>query len=90
MRPLFYFLFDQNTMRHLFFVQFKHKNADILILTFEKMNEATFFLFKSEKKRDEGHLKQMREGLRNNLLFFSLRYNIIETIGSHCGGSGER
>ena len=42
MRPLFlffichffYFLFDQNTMRHLFFVHFKHKNADILILTF--------------------------------------------------------
>ena len=31
-----------------------------------------FFLFKSEKKTDEGHLKQMREGLRNNLLFFSL------------------
>ena len=36
MRPLFYFLFDQNTMRHLFFVNFKHKNVDILILTFEK------------------------------------------------------
>ena len=35
-RPLFYFLFDQNTMRHFFFVHFKHKNADILILTFEK------------------------------------------------------
>ena len=34
------------------------------------MNEATFFLFKSEKKTDEGHLKQMREGLRNNYLFF--------------------
>ena len=32
----FYFLFDQNTMRLLFFVHFKHKNADILILTFEK------------------------------------------------------
>ena len=46
-------------MRHLFFVHFKHKIADI-------MNEATFFLFKSEKKTDEGHLKQMREGLRNN------------------------
>ena len=27
------------------------------------------FLFKSEKKTDEGHLKQMREGLRNNYLF---------------------
>ena len=27
------------------------------------------FLFKSEKKTDEGHLKQMREGLRNNLFF---------------------
>ena len=37
------------------------------------MNEATFFLFKSEKKIDEGHLKHMREGPRNNLLlFFSL------------------
>ena len=39
-----------------------------------KINEATFFLFKSEKKTDEGHLKQMREGLRNNLFFlFGLR-----------------
>ena len=55
MRPLFYFLFDQNTMRHLFFVHFKHKNADILILTFKKkMNEATFFLFKSEKRQMRG------------------------------------
>ena len=53
-------------MRHLFFVHFKHKNAGILILTLKKMNETTFFLFKSEKKTDEGHLKQMREGLRNN------------------------
>ena len=35
-----------------------------------KINEATFFLFKSEKKTGEEHLKQMREGLRNNLLFF--------------------
>ena len=34
------------------------------------MNEATFFSFKSKKKTDEGHLKQMREGLRSNLLFF--------------------
>ena len=35
-----------------------------------KINEATFFfLFKSEKKTDEGHLKQMREGLRNNYFF---------------------
>ena len=36
------------------------------------MNKGIFFLFKSEKKTDEGHLKQMREGPRNNLLFFSL------------------
>ena len=35
-----------------------------------KINEATFFLFKSEKKTDEGHLKQMREGLRKNLFFY--------------------
>ena len=53
-------------MRHLFFVHFYHKNADILILTFEKNESGHFFLFKSEKKTDEGHLKQMREGLRNN------------------------
>ena len=52
-------------MGHLFFVHFKHKNDDILILTFKKINEAM-----SVKKADEGHLKQMREGLRNNLLFF--------------------
>ena len=30
-----------------------------------KINQATFFLLKSEKKTDEGHLKQMRECLRN-------------------------
>ena len=35
-----------------------------------KINEATFLLFKSEKKTDEWHLKQMREGLRN--IFFYL------------------
>ena len=34
-----------------------------------RINVATF-LFKSEKKTGEGHLKQMREGLRNNLYFF--------------------
>ena len=33
-----------------------------------KINEATFFKFKSEKKTDEGHFKQMREGLRNIFL----------------------
>ena len=33
-----------------------------------KINEATF-LFKSEKKTDEGHLKQIGEGLRNIFLF---------------------
>ena len=35
-----------------------------------KINEATFFLFKSEKKTDEGHLKKMKEGMRN--IFFYL------------------
>ena len=28
-----------------------------------------FFLFKFEKKTDEGHLKQTREGLKNIFLF---------------------
>ena len=40
-----------------------------------KINEAISFLFKSDKKTDEGHLKQMREGLRNFFLnnFFGLK-----------------
>ena len=39
-----------------------------------KINKAPFF-FKSEKKTDEGHLKQMRAGLRNDLFFlFGLSY----------------
>ena len=33
-----------------------------------KINGATFFSCKSEKKTDEGHLKQMREGLRDTNL----------------------
>ena len=36
-----------------------------------RINVATL-LFKSEKKTGEGHLKQMRKGLRNNLYFFYL------------------
>ena len=48
-------------MRHLIFVHFKYKNV-----VYELTNEATFFLFKSVKKTDEGYLIQMREGLRNN------------------------
>ena len=40
-----------------------------------KINEATFFLFKSEKKTDEGHLKQMKEGLRN-FFFFHLALRV--------------
>ena len=66
MRPLF--LFDQNIMGHLqkaFVVHFKHKNANILILASEKIDEAAFFS-SLKKKPDEGHLKQMREGPRNN------------------------
>ena len=35
------------------------------------------FLFKSEKKTDEGHLKQMRDGLRNNLLFYLALSSIL-------------
>ena len=50
-------------MRHLF-VHFKCKNVDILILTYEPP-----FLFKSEKKTDEGLLKQKRECLRKYFLF---------------------
>ena len=34
-----------------------------------KINEATFFLFKSEKKTDEEHLKLISEGLRNDYFF---------------------
>ena len=75
----FYFLFPKKTDEATilffilskpneapFFVHFKHKNVDILILT----SEGTFFLFKSEKETDGGHLKQMREGLRNNYCIF--------------------
>ena len=35
-----------------------------------KINEVTF-LFKSEKKTDEGNLKQMKEGLRNNFFYLA-------------------
>ena len=34
-----------------------------------EMNDANYFLFKSEKKTDEGHLKQMGEGPRYFFLF---------------------
>ena len=52
-----------------------------------EINEATFFLFKSEKT-DDGHLKQMREGLRNNLFFLfdlsifinGIIINLISTV----------
>ena len=46
-----------------------------------KINEATFILFKSAKKTDEGHLIQMREGPRNNLFVLfgqSLRDCMVE------------
>ena len=33
-------------------------------------HEGPFFLFKSEKKTDEGQLKQMREVLENLFFFF--------------------
>ena len=42
------------------------------------MNEGTFFfLFKSEKKTDEGHLKQMREGLRGRISFARKSYRDV-------------
>ena len=68
MSPLF---FHRKLVRHIFWSILSKKNVDILILTYEynKCHDASFFLFKSEKKTDEGHLKQMREGLRNNILF---------------------
>ena len=40
-----------------------------------KINEA-----KSEKKTDEGHLKQMREGLRN-IFFLGLIINMDLSLG---------
>ena len=53
------------------------------------MNEATFF-YSSLKKREIGAFETDEGGPEKHLTFFSLRYNIIETIGSRCGGSGER
>ena len=58
------FLFDQNIMGHLFFVHFKHKNDNLLILASEKNRRGHFLT--SLKKTNEGHLKQMEEGLRYN------------------------
>ena len=66
MRPLFLFFISLKTIWLLFVAHFKYKNVDILILTMNiKINEATFFNSSLKKKTDEGHLKQMREGLRN-------------------------
>ena len=53
------------------------------------MNEDTFFFY-SEKKERCGAFETDEGGPEKQLTFFSLRYNIIETIGSHCGGSDER
>ena len=36
------------------------------------MNEGTYFLFKSEKKTDEGHLKQMGRARETINFFFAL------------------
>ena len=38
-----------------------------------KINEATLFLLKSEKKTNEGHLKQMREVVRNIFFIWPLK-----------------
>ena len=56
-------------------------------MTLNKINEATFFLFKSEIKTDEGHLKQMREGLRNGLM---KNYFSYFSTNMYCGYSNER
>ena len=39
-----------------------------------------FFLFKSEKKTNEGHLKQMREGLRNIFFYLALELPFLAWI----------
>ena len=63
----FFFFYLIKTQWGTFFcVHFKQKNADILILTFEKNEWGHIFFIQVWKKTDEGHLKQMREGLRNN------------------------
>ena len=73
LRPLFFFISSKTNEAPFLFI-FKYKNIDILILTIHmnKINEATFFLFKSEKKTNEGHLKQMREGQDRETIFFYL------------------
>ena len=48
-----------------------------------KINEATFFIFKSEKKTDEGHLKQMREGLRIFFLFGLIMHSYLKAGLQH-------
>ena len=67
MRPRILFFISLKPNEAPFVVHFKHKNVVILILTSKQKNEATFLLLKSEKKANEGHLKQMREGLGNDL-----------------------
>ena len=55
------------------------------------MNEATFFLFKSEKKTDEGHLKQMITGfvcLRGFTLVYLHLSLLYQPNSSWVDGSG--
>ena len=69
MRPLFFFSLKTNEVEAPFFfiLIFKYENVEIL----NKINEATF-LIQFPKMTDEGNLKQMREGLRNNFFLFDL------------------
>ena len=52
-----------------------------------KINEASFFLFKSEKKTDEGHWKQMRESLRNILFIWPYLLIQVKSIAECSKGS---
>ena len=38
------------------------------------------FFYSSLKKTDEGHLKQMREGLRNIFFLLSLIYTVLKLL----------
>ena len=41
-----------------------------------------FFLFESEEKTVEGHLKQMKEGLRNHFLFGLIK-KLLDIYGNN-------
>ena len=69
----------------LFFISKANDASFLFILSIEmlifwfwhiiEINEATFFFIQVWKKTDDGHLKQMKEGLRN--IFFYLALIIV-------------